>query len=114
MTFPGEWRGRRRYQPGKRIPVRSMSDEAGKEEDPVGMRQILGSSPHRSQEVPGVVQCHDDHNESTQYIYGRQARGSGGKKRRPRVDGGDYRRTRRCYHAPRFPMHVDKSFMAPS
>jgi hypothetical protein len=45
-----------------------VRDKASEEERTIRVCQIFGGSAQRSQKVPGVVQRHDDHDESAQYI----------------------------------------------
>jgi hypothetical protein len=46
-----------------------VSDEAGKEERSAGMRHVFRRKQLVRHEVPGVIQRHDDHDESAQDIH---------------------------------------------
>src|ERR1700757_1329058 len=49
-----------------------VSDDAGKEERRVRMREILGGKPRKTHEVTGVIQGHEEHGEPPQDIDGNQ------------------------------------------
>jgi hypothetical protein len=89
-----------------------MSDEAGKEERSGRVRQILRSGSHRSQEVPAVIERHDDHDESTQDVHRNQSRSLYGHDTRFFVEVDDRWRTDRSHHAALFEGEVDISFIA--
>ena len=55
-----------------------MSDEASEEEGAGSVRDVFGVGTLISHEVAGVIEGHEDHDESTQDVDRNQARNLGG------------------------------------
>src|SRR5262249_4715125 len=64
-----------------------MRYEAREEERSIRVCQVLRSGPEVSQEVPAVIERHNNHDETAQDIDGNQARSLGGGMKSFRVDG---------------------------
>ena len=85
-----------------------------KKSAPLVVCHVFRSKPLVSQEVPGVIQRHDDHDETTQYIHRNQPGRLCGRRKRFCIEGGEGRGPRGCYHPSALQTRSEIWFIVPS